>query len=74
MKFHDSLLSDVPGQLIIVFRNQLQLARNFSRGAEAIRPLQGTIRPNCPLAISSVACPPIRVERLRSKGVGEPPR
>ena len=30
-----------------------------------------TIRPNCPPAINSVACPPMRVDKLRSKGVGE---
>lgn len=45
------------------------------RGMEPISaPCRETIRPNCPEAISSVACPPIRVARLRSYGVGEPPR
>ena len=33
-----------------------------------------TIRPNSPLAISSVAWPPKRVARLRSNGEGFPPR
>ena len=44
-------------------------------GAEDISfPFSVTIRPNCPPAINSVACPPMRVDKLRSKGVGEPPR
>ena len=30
--------------------------------------------PNCPVATSSAACPPMRVERLRSNAVGDPPR
>ena len=57
------------------------IGRNFSfpaissRGAEDISsPFNVIILPNCSVAISSVACPPMRVDRFRSKGVGEPPR
>ena len=37
-------------------------------------PCRATILPNCPVAIISVAYPPIRVAKLRSKAVGAPPR
>ena len=39
-----------------------------------LSPFIQTIRPNSPLAISSVAWPPKRVARLRSNGEGFPPR
>lgn len=39
-----------------------------------VSPFIQTIRPNSPVAISSVAWPPKRVARLRSNGEGFPPR
>lgn len=41
-------------------------ATSFREMEPISAPCRETIRPNCPEAISSVACPPIRVARLRS--------